>query len=60
MSDFPAPTPQRPAPAADGASLPLAGGGAASTRNDPLGKAMGQMLLGMPVRVPVSIAQQCG
>ena len=38
----------------------LDGGGPASTRNDPLGKAMGQMLLDMPVRVPVSIAQQCG
>jgi len=37
----------------------LDGGGPASTRNDPLGKAMGQMLLDMPVRVPVSIAQQC-
>jgi hypothetical protein len=36
----------------------LDGGGPASTRNDPLGKAMGQMLLDMPVRVPVSIAQQ--
>jgi hypothetical protein len=37
----------------------LDGGGPASTRNDPLGKGMGQMLLDMPVRVPVSIAQQC-
>jgi len=36
----------------------LDGGGPASTRNDPLGKGMGQMLLDMPVRVPVSIAQQ--
>jgi hypothetical protein len=36
----------------------LDGGGPASTRNDPLGKAMGQVLLDMPVRVPVSIAQQ--
>ena len=38
----------------------LGGGGPASTRNDPLGKGMGQMLLDMPVRVPVSVAQQCG
>ena len=37
----------------------LDGGGPASTRNDPLGKAMGQMLLDMPVRVPVSVARQC-
>ena len=36
----------------------LDGGGPASTRNDPLGKGMGQMLLDMPVRVPRSIAQQ--
>jgi hypothetical protein len=36
----------------------LDGGGPASTRNDPLGKGMGQMLLDMPVRVPQSVAQQ--
>ncbi len=36
----------------------LDGGGPASSRNDPLGKGMGQMLLDMPVRVPHSIAQQ--
>ena len=31
----------------------LDGGGPASTRNDPLGKGMGQMLLDMPVRLLV-------
>ena len=36
----------------------LDGGGPASTRNDPLGKGMGQMLLDVPVRVPQSVAQQ--
>ena len=36
----------------------LDGGGPASSRNDPLGKGMGQILLDMPVRVPHSIAQQ--
>jgi hypothetical protein len=30
----------------------LGGGGAASLRNDPLGKGMAQILLSMPVRVP--------
>jgi hypothetical protein len=30
----------------------LDGGGPASTRNDPLGKAMGQLLLELPVPVP--------
>lgn len=35
----------------------LDGGGPASSRNDPLGKGMAQMLLDMPVRVPQSIAQ---
>jgi hypothetical protein len=30
----------------------LGGGGMASLRNDPLGKAMAQILLSMPVRVP--------
>jgi hypothetical protein len=33
----------------------LDGGGMASLRNDPLGKAMGQILLGMPVRVPAEL-----
>ena len=32
----------------------LGGGGMASLRNDPLGKGMGQVLLAMPVRVPVT------
>jgi len=36
----------------------LDGGGPASSRNDPLGKGMGQMLLDLPVRVPRSVAQQ--
>ncbi len=36
----------------------LAGGGPASPRFDPLGKGMAQMLLDMPVRVPVSLAAQ--
>ena len=31
----------------------LGGGGMASLRNDPLGKGMAQILLAMPVRVPV-------
>ena len=34
----------------------LEGGGPASTRIDPLGKGMGQMLLDLPVRVPQSLA----
>jgi hypothetical protein len=34
----------------------LDGGGPASTRNDPLGKGMAQMLLDLPVRVPRSLA----
>ena len=38
----------------------LDGGGPASTRNDPLGKGLGQMLLEMPVRVPRSVADQAG
>jgi hypothetical protein len=38
----------------------LAGGGPASPRFDPLGKGMAQMLLDMPVRVPASLAAQCG
>jgi hypothetical protein len=33
----------------------LDGGGPASSRNDPLGKGMGQMLLDLPVRVPRSM-----
>ena len=33
----------------------LGGGGMASLRNDPLGKGMAQILLSMPVRVPVSL-----
>ena len=36
----------------------LDGGGPASTRMDPLGKGMGQMLLDMPVAVPRSVAAQ--
>lgn len=36
----------------------LAGGGPASTRMDPLGKGMAQMLLDMPVAVPRSLALQ--
>ena len=32
----------------------LGGGGMASLRNDPLGKGMAQVLLTMPVRVPVN------
>ena len=33
----------------------LGGGGMASLRNDPLGKGMGQILLSMPVHVPVAL-----
>lgn len=36
----------------------LDGGGPASTRIDPLGKGMGQMLLDLPVTVPRSVAAQ--
>lgn len=36
----------------------LAGGGPASPRFDPLGKGMAQMLLDLPVAVPVSLAEQ--
>ena len=36
----------------------LDGGGPASTRMDPLGKGMGQMLLDLPVAVPRSLAAQ--
>ena len=35
----------------------LDGGGPASTRNDPLGKGLAQMLLEMPVRVPRAVAE---
>lgn len=35
----------------------LGGGGMASLRNDPLGKAMAQILLSMPVRVPTALLQ---
>ena len=35
----------------------LDGGGMASLRNDPLGKAMGQILLAMPVRVPARLLE---
>lgn len=33
----------------------LGGGGMASLRNDPLGKGMGQIVLSMPIRVPVAL-----
>ena len=33
----------------------LGGGGMASMRNDPLGKGMAQILLAMPVRVPIPL-----
>ncbi|MFV0680186.1 acyclic terpene utilization AtuA family protein [Ottowia sp.] len=36
----------------------LDGGGPASSRMDPLGKGMGQMLLDMPVRVPAALAKE--
>ena len=36
----------------------LDGGGPASTRIDPLGKGMGQMLLDLSVQVPLSVASQ--
>jgi hypothetical protein len=38
----------------------LDGGGPGSARFDPLGKGMGQMLLDLPVRVPVSVAKAAG
>jgi hypothetical protein len=34
----------------------LDGGGPVSSRSDPLGKGLAQMLLEMPVRVPASLA----
>jgi len=36
----------------------LDGGGMASMRNDPLGKGMAQILLSMPVQVPISLLMQ--
>ena len=38
----------------------LDGGGMASLRNDPLGKGFAQMLLDMPVAVPVALARKLG
>jgi len=38
----------------------LGGGGMASLRNDPLGKGMGQILLALPVQVPVALLASCG
>lgn len=38
----------------------LDGGGPASSRMDPLGKGMGQMLLDLPVKVPAALARQLG
>ena len=38
----------------------LAGGGPASPRLDPLGKGMAQMLLDMPISVPVQVARDIG
>ena len=38
----------------------LGGGGMASLRNDPLGKGLGQILLALPVRVPVALLAACG
>jgi hypothetical protein len=38
----------------------LAGGGPRSSRTDPLGKGMGQMLLELPIRVPADIAAAAG
>ena len=37
----------------------LDGGGMRSLRNDPLGKGMAQILLSMPVQVPVALLTQC-
>ena len=36
----------------------LGGGGMASLRNDALGKGMGQIVLSMPIAVPVGVAQE--
>ena len=38
----------------------LGGGGMASLRNDPLGKGMAQILLSLPLRVPVAELAACG
>ena len=38
----------------------LDGGGMSSLRNDPLGKGMAQILLSMPVQVPVALLALCG
>ena len=38
----------------------LDGGGPASSRMDPLGKGMGQMLLDMPISVPEALARELG
>jgi len=38
----------------------LGGGGVMSLRNDPQGKGYAQMLLGMPIPVPLEIAIECG
>lgn len=37
----------------------LDGGGMSSLRNDPLGKGMGQILLAMPIQVPIALLAQC-
>ena len=37
----------------------LGGGGMSSMRNDPLGKGMGQILLSMPIQVPVALLALC-
>ncbi len=37
----------------------LDGGGMSSLRNDPLGKGMGQILLSMPIQVPIALLAQC-
>ena len=37
----------------------LDGGGMSSLRNDPLGKGMGQILLAMPIQVPLALLAQC-
>ena len=37
----------------------LDGGGMSSLRNDPLGKGMGQILLSMPIQVPIALLGQC-
>jgi len=36
----------------------LDGGGPGSSRMDPLGKGMGQILLDMPIKVPESLARR--